>query len=173
MTVEILLLRGVNVGGHRKLPMDDLRSLLVKLGAAQVETYIQSGNAVYRNRVKAVAIADAIQVRFGFRAAVQTRSLAEWSALIEQMPFREVEDHKALHLFLLERESDMPHDDLVSAAGPEERLWRGERAIWLHTPKYLSGSRIAERMEKLLGVPTTSRNWRTVCKLREMGVSLG
>ena len=173
MTAEILVLRGINVGGHGKLPMAGLRALLQGLGAGQVATYIQSGNAVYRGSLAPGAVADAIEAAHGFRPSVQTRCLEEWEALVEAMPWPEVEDHKALHLFLMAGESPTGIELLEAAKGPEERLCRLDRAVWLHTPKYLSGSTIAERMERLLGVPATARNRRTVVRLRDMARGLG
>ena len=83
MTVWVLMLRGVNVGGAGRLPMADLRALLTRLGCEAVETYIQSGNAVFRFAGDAAVLAEAdcaraLPKRFGFRPAVFLREAERW-----------------------------------------------------------------------------------------------
>ena len=172
MTVELLFLRGVNVGGHRKLAMADLCAVLGDCGAEVVQTYIQSGNAVYRGRLDPVAVGNAIDARLGFRPHVQVRSLAAWRALVAAMPWPEVTDHKALHLFLTDGAPACDAAALVAAAGPQERVALVPGGVWLHTPQYLSGSRLAPVIDRLLGVPVTARNWRSVLAMRDMAEAL-
>lgn len=163
MTVEILLLRGINVGGKNKLPMADLRAILTDLGAEDVRSYIQSGNAVYRGNLREEAIASAIEKAHGFLPEVLTLPLESFAPVIAANPFPDaVDDPKALHLFFLSSPSLVDEEVLYREKGPEERFLLTERALYLYTPKYLSGSRLAERLERLLGVPATGRNWRTV-----------
>ena len=97
MSAQVLLLRGVNVGGHGKLPMADLRALLSDLGGGTVRTYIQSGNAVVARAVAAGAVAGAIEAAHGFRPDVLALSAAEWRERVASRAL--AEDSKALHGF--------------------------------------------------------------------------
>src|SRR5512145_117623 len=92
MTTVVSLLRGVNVGGHHKLPMDKLRALHESLGHRDVRTYIQSGNVVLRTSARslprlATEIGDAIERTFGFRCDVVLRTAADMRAVVERSPF--------------------------------------------------------------------------------------
>ena len=68
--MKVLLLRGINVGGTGKLPMADLRAILARLGARDVQTYIQSGNVVFSGDVEENALGDAIETDFAFRPRI-------------------------------------------------------------------------------------------------------
>lgn len=169
MGLEIALLRGINVGGNNILPMGQLRALLSELGAEDARTYIQSGNAAYRGALGAEAISAAILERFGFSPDVITLPFESFEAVRQNNPFPDVEDQpKALHVFFLASPSLVDENILAADKAPEERFVLTERALYLHTPKLLSGSRLAERLERRLGVATTGRNWRTVEKIAEM-----
>ncbi len=169
MTVEIALLRGINVGGNRILPMAELRAILEGLGASGVRTYIQSGNVAYRGALSPDAIADAIFAARDFRPEVMTIPLESFQPVMAANPFPEAEvDPKSLHLFFLASPSLVDEAELTAAKGPEERFQLTERVLYLHTPKYLSGSKLAIRLENLLGVAATGRNWRSVQKICEM-----
>lgn len=111
MPTHVLLLRGVNVGGARKLPMVLLRSILEELGHTEVATYIQSGNAVFTPdaggvrgararpglRALAVQVEDALELAVGFRPVVVVVEAAGLRAVVERNPFPEVAEPKQLH----------------------------------------------------------------------------
>lgn len=169
MGIEIALLRGINVGGNNILPMADLRELLTGLGAKGVRTYIQSGNAAYQGAVGAEAISAAIEAKFGFTPEVITLPFESFEAVRMNNPFPEVEaEPKALHVFFLSSPSLVEDHVLAADKGPEERFLLTERALYLHTPNLLSGSQLAPRLERRLGVTATGRNWRSVEKIAEM-----
>lgn len=169
MAVEIALLRGINVGGKSVLPMAELRVILEGMGARDVRTYIQSGNAVFDGSLEEDAIADAIEMAKGFRPKVLVIPHESFEPVMAANPFPEaVDDPKALHLFFLASPSLVDESVLKAAKGPEERFQLTERVLYLHTPKYLSGSKLAPRLERLLGVAATGRNWRSVEKICEM-----
>ena len=171
MSVQIVLLRGVNVGGHNRLPMADFRALLATLGARDCATYIQSGNAVFHGSLTEDEIAQAIETKFGFRPSVMLRDAAFWADTIAQAPFAS-HDPKALHLFVLGGPSTATERDLTTHAAPEEQARLGAGVVYLRTPRGLSASGIAPRMDRLLGVPTTARNWRTVRAIQAMADAL-
>jgi uncharacterized protein (DUF1697 family) len=173
MSVQIALLRGINVGGNRLLPMVELRAVLEGLGARDVRTYIQSGNAAYRGDLDGDDVADAIFATNGFRPDVLVIPLDSYAACLATNPFPEAEsDPKVLHLFFLASPSLIDEANLHVAKGLRERFVLTERVFYLHTPDYLSGSTIAPKLEKLLDVAATARNWRSAGKILEMAQGL-
>ena len=172
MSAWVLLLRGINVGGYHKLPMKDLTALLESTGCDQVRTYIQSGNVVFRAGIEdPVAFADEISGRIedehGFRPAIQLLTADAFKAAVAANPYREVvTEPKTLHVFFL---GSTPSAELVE--GARELLTATERfkivgnCLYLHAPDGLARSKFAARVDKVLGVSATSRNWNTVLKL--------
>lgn len=175
MRTWIALLRGINVGGKNKLPMRDLVATLEGAGCQEVETYIQSGNAVFRSEeadgsLLAEEIRAAIGERFGFEPRVLVLGAEHLERVLRSNPFPEAEpEPKTLHVYFLAATPESP--DLASleeiSAGRERFVLEGE-ALYLHAPDGLGRSRLAAKAERLLGVPATARNWRTVRKLWTM-----
>lgn len=175
MATWIALLRGINVGGRNILPMKELASLLLQLGFEDVRTYIQSGNVVFRSsseekRDLTNRIATAIEENYGFRIQILLMSKVEFQRAIEENPFpAAIDDPKTLHLFFLAESPDAPDlaalNDIKLA---DEEFVLTRRTFYLHAPQGVGRSKLAQRAEKLLGVPVTARNWRTVCKIAAM-----
>lgn len=179
MTVYVALLRGVNVGGHNKLPMASLRASATECGFGEVETYIQSGNAVFTSRLGTAKVAtslhDAILAETGVDSRVAVRTAGDLANVVIDNPFlaRGV-DAKLLHVSFLYEES-VPTLDAVDAPlyAPDEVEVIGAHA-YLHTPNGLGRSKIAtEPMIRKLGIQGTTRNWRTVTTLAEMAAAMG
>lgn len=177
MTTFVSLLRGINVGGHRRVPMAELRELLGARGLGPVATYIQSGNLVYTPaRGSARELSDTIErciaEHFGFEVPVITRSASQWRRLSEHNPFLERGDcdPAMLHLTLFSAEPTAEAmGALLALENDVDELRPDGAALYVHCPKGISGSKLdLARMERLLGVRATSRNWRTVLKLRDM-----
>ncbi|HEX6375881.1 MAG TPA: DUF1697 domain-containing protein [Allosphingosinicella sp.] len=171
----IALLRAVNVGG-RKLPMAALRALCGELGWEEVETYIQSGNLVFRAAGKPEALEarleKAVAGRFGLDVPVIVRTAAQWAGYADANPFPEVARDEPNRLQLLVSKQ-APKTD--AAAKLMERARAGEAvaaaggALWVHFPQGAGTSKLTPSLiDKACGSPSTSRNWRTVAKLREM-----
>ncbi len=171
MSIQIALLRGINVGGHNTLPMAGFRTLLAGLGAQDCKTYIQSGNAVWRGDLSEAAVSQAIEDEYGFRPNVMIRSRAFWTDAIRACPFP-TDEPKALHLFVAHGAFDATQDALNQVAAPGERAQIGTGVVYLHTPAGMSASKIAPRMDRLLGGPTTARNWRSVMAIRDLAQGL-
>lgn len=172
--VHVALLRGINVGGHGKLPMADLRTMLTDLGASDVQTCIQSGNAVFRGDVTGDALSDAIAARHGFRPAVLVLTAERLTAARNANPFPDATaTPKALHLFFPAKAVVPDIAALDAACAPGERWAQAEGAIFLHAPGGLSASRLAPRLERLLATPVTARNWATVTRLCDMAADQG
>jgi uncharacterized protein (DUF1697 family) len=174
-TVWVALLRGINVGGHRKLPMADLRGLLEGLGYRDVATYIQSGNAVFTADADEPAIAEAISSaildRFDFEVPVVARSADEIAAIAASHPLGEGEpDEAKLHVMFLDEPptTDRIADLDAASFAPDEATLDG-RELYIHYAEGAGRSKLTtDAVERALGVAATARNWRTVRKLAEM-----
>ncbi|MFI6490923.1 DUF1697 domain-containing protein [Streptomyces sp. NPDC050564] len=177
-TTYAALLRGINVGGAKKVPMAELRTLMEGLGLADVRTYLQSGNAVFSSdhgdeESLAAELAQAIEKHFGFTVGVLVRDHAYLKAVREACPFPAADlEAKQLHATYFSGPVDAERFASVdqSAFLPEEfRL--GDRVLYLYAPDGLGRSKLAETLSKprlLKGITATSRNWNTVVKLEEM-----
>jgi len=171
----IALLRGINVGGNRMLPMKELKALLEKAGCVDVRTYIQSGNVVFRSSVSDAArlarrLSAAISASCGFEPRVLVLTCGEVESAAADNPFPEGTLIPAsLHLFFLAETPRKPDVKALETlrTGSERFVLKG-RVLYLHTPDGFGISKLAARAEKLLGVEATARNWRTVTTLLEM-----
>jgi uncharacterized protein (DUF1697 family) len=165
MTEKIALLRGVNVGGNNKLPMKELAKLLEDMGCENVRTYIQSGNVVYDGKAKGPEIAAAIKKKFGFEPHTFVMTLAGLKKAAAACPYaKEAKaEPKSVHLFFLDGAPDKDAEAglaCVKTAPEEFALAKG--VLYLHSPKGLAASKIAEKVDRVLNVKTTARNWNTV-----------
>ncbi len=168
MTRNIALLRGVNVGGHRKLPMKDLAKVLTAAGCKNVRTYIQSGNIVYDGAVSAEAIGAAIEEHFGFNPPVCTLSARKLAQVAARCPYRRQAEKnpKSVHVYFLSAAaSKTVASALDDAKSSDEEFKLDSKILYLHSPRGLSASKIAGKADRLLKVDNTARNWNTVCAL--------
>ncbi|MBM9618553.1 DUF1697 domain-containing protein [Streptomyces zhihengii] len=175
-----VLLRGINVGGARKVPMARLREVLADLGYDDVVTYLQSGNAVLSaptdaggEEAVAARIEAGIEKAFGFRVETLVRDGAHLRAVADACPFPAAElQGKQLHVTFLSGAPDAERLAAVDTAAllPEE-FRTGDRVLYLYTPDGLGRSRLAQvlaRPSLFQGLVATTRNWNTVAKLVEM-----
>lgn len=175
MNQYIALIRGINVGGNNCLPMKALVALLEGMGGKEVKTYIQSGNAVFRNAGLDASqlsrqLAAEIKGRHGFEPHVLILGLAAMDQAMAGNPFPEAEaDPGSLHLgFLASTPRNPDLGKLDSLRKASERCHLGDKVFYLHAPEGVGRSKLAASAEKLLGVPMTDRNWKTVCRVREL-----
>ncbi len=178
MTTYAALLRGINVGGSKKVPMAELRTLMEGLGHADVRTHLQSGQAVFScahgdEESLGAALGRAIEQRFGFAVDVIVRDHAYLRAVAESCPFPAADlQPKQLHVTYFSAPVDADRFCAIDRAAhlPEEfRL--GDRALYLYAPDGLGRSRLAEQLSRrsvTKGLIATTRNWNTVLKLVEM-----
>lgn len=171
MNAWVLLLRGINVGGHAKLRMSDLKAILATLGAQHIETYIQSGNAVFTGVIDARGFArlleDEIQAQNGFRPQALVLSGESFAEILGACPWPEAKaDPTSSHIWFLADQPPTPElEKLAALATKSERFALGDRAFYLHAPDGIGRSKLAANAERLLGVPATARNINTVMKL--------
>ena len=175
MKTYIALFRGINVGGNNVLPMKELVATLESIGAQNVKTYIQSGNAVFQSQETNASllsnkISAAIKKSHGFEPQVLLLESEEMERAVESNPFPEAESEpKALHLYFLDAIPENPDfDTLASIKSNRERFALKDGVFYLHAPDGIGRSKLAAKAEKLLGVSATARNWRTVCKIMAM-----
>jgi uncharacterized protein (DUF1697 family) len=175
MTTLIALLRGINVGGNNKLPMKDLAALLTGMGLRDVQTYIQSGNVVFRSDLKnkaalAAKITATIESQHGFAPQILLLEAAELKKAMAGNPYPGAESEpKSLHLFFLDEVPSKPDLKALDAIKADnERYKLAGKVFYLHAPDGVGNSKLAARAENLLGVTASARNWNTVCKLAEM-----
>ncbi|MFI2206260.1 DUF1697 domain-containing protein [Streptomyces sp. NPDC020192] len=178
MTTYAALLRGINVGGARKLPMADLRSLLTGLGHTGVRTYLQSGQAVFTSTrgeeaSLAAELSRAIEERFGFPVDVLVRAHAYLKAVAENCPFPAAElAARQLHVtYYSGPVAPDRYADIDQTAHLPEEFRLGDRCLYLYAPDGLGRSKLAEalgRTRPTKGLIATSRNWNTVVKLVEL-----
>ncbi|MDO7907718.1 DUF1697 domain-containing protein [Paenibacillus sp. JX-17] len=176
----LVLLRGINVGGRHVVKMAELKSLLADLGMSHVQTYIQSGNVILDSELAEEELGSLLeqqlQLRFGFEIPVILRTVGEWHGIIERCPFslEEAEDIRAasgkesLYISFLEK---FPAEEalqvLLSYKTDEEEVQLIGRELYLLVRKGISDSKLANQLQ-VLQVTATTRNWKTVEKLREL-----
>ncbi len=168
-------LRGINVGGHRKIKMADLRELLEAEGCESVSTYLQSGNAVFLSDLPKdkleLKIEKAIETRFGFEVLVLLRTPKRVVALIENNPFpcESDEDFKKLYTIHVEEIiSELRWQELVFPETIDEAILDGD-CIYLFSKSGYGKTKIGNQFfEKKLKVRSTARNWRTLNAVARM-----
>ncbi|WP_117190571.1 DUF1697 domain-containing protein [Rhizobium terrae] len=165
MTVYIALLRAVNVAGTA-LPMSELKSICERLGFADVKTYIQSGNVLFRSDGEEQAIAErideALARKFGSKPGVMVRRTQELEEIAARVPFPDAKPNFLLVHFLPDEAPAEALDGMVAPDG-EEAVVAG-REIYVHYPIGSGKSKLKLPALK----PGTSRNLNTVRKLAEM-----
>jgi uncharacterized protein (DUF1697 family) len=169
------MLRGINVGSSRRVPMADLRELLEEAGFQNVATYVQSGNIALDSSAKPAALegrlAELIEDRFGFEVPVVVRSGKQLAAIVEHDPFHGVADDPKRYQvsFLSETLSAETVTRLQELAHESERVAVHGREVYAWHPDGVARSKLWNALGgKGLGVTATARNWTTVNRLLEM-----
>ena len=169
MPTYVALLRGINVGGARKVPMSDLRASFAALGHTDVRTYIQSGNVVFGARSGTAArVRAALEARiaadFGFEVTVLLRTATELTATIKKNPFGD-----SAYVTFLEGAADARKVKTIDAGAyaPDEFAVSG-REVFVHCPNGYGRTKINNTFfERKLSTRATTRNWNTVTLLHD------
>ncbi len=182
MSRYIAILRGINVGTGRKVPMADLKSLCERLGLQNIQTYIQSGNVVF-DLGKTESVSDLEQrlqetftKTFGFDIPVIIRRAEEWGESVAKNPFLKKEniDIERLHLTCL-KEDASPEllEKIKSYQYLPDRYEIVGRDVFIFCAAGYGTSKLTNQFfESKLKVPATTRNWKTVMKLYEMSFNI-
>jgi len=181
MPVFISFLRGINVGGHNKVPMEKLRELCKGLGCEQVKTFIQSGNVVFKAAKcdpasLSAKIEKKVAAEFGFPVAVVTRTAEELGKVIEGNPFMKecrAEPAKVHVAFLSEAPATETLNALRTKTSNDEQARCAGREVYLYYRNGMGKAKMTGAViERVLGVKATARNWNTVTNLYEMAQEL-
>jgi uncharacterized protein (DUF1697 family) len=177
MQTFVVLIRGVNVGSTRKLPMAQLRALCLGLGLGRPQTYIQSGNLIVEGEADAEGLRRLLEseltARFGFAVELVVRRARDWEGLVASSPFAGDAGAlpRALHVYL-SRDALEPGvlEALAPRAGGGERIRTAAGALWIDFGAGgVHASRLTPRViDAACGSPTTGRNWNSVLKIHEM-----
>jgi uncharacterized protein (DUF1697 family) len=177
MAIYVSMLRGINVGGHKRIKMQQLRACFEAIGLEQVETYIQSGNVVFKTgKGSTLALSSRIEARilsdFRHSVSVISRTVDEMDKTMERNPFLKERgiDPEKLHVTFL---SEIPAPAALKRLAeltttPDRSLCLGKE-IYLFLPNGVSGSGLMRRsFDRALAVAATTRNWKTVSSLHRM-----
>ena len=181
MAVIISMLRGVNVGGHNKIKMDALRALYESMKLREAQTYVQSGNVIFRTDERDIArlakrIENGIERKLGFRPDVILRTATEMREVIARNPFakrRGIEPSKLLVTFLGSDPGAEAREKILQIKCDPEELRIEGRELYIYFPNGIGRSKLSwAGLEKTLKTPGTARNWNSVTKMLEMAESL-
>jgi uncharacterized protein (DUF1697 family) len=181
MSVYVALLRGINVGGHNKVNMSDLRDLFAELGCQDTITYIQSGNIIFKAETREQssiekAIKERIIGKFAVNVEVIVKSREELSKIVAETPFKvtNLATGEKIYLTIF---SKKPSDDLIKKLnkvdGHGDKILLDDTAAYILCKKGYSETVYGNNfIEKTLGVIATTRNLLTMQKLEIVGSSL-
>jgi len=177
MPIYVSMLRGINVGGHKRIKMDLLRKALEALGFQRVQTYIQSGNVVFKaGKNSPTALSKKIEERilrdFGFSVSVITRTADEMRKLVANNPFlkqRGIDPEKLHVMFLSEAPAPAAVKELISVTVAPDQCHCSGSEIYFYLPNGVAKSVLWNSpVDRILAVVTTTRNWKTVNSLHQM-----
>jgi uncharacterized protein (DUF1697 family) len=181
MAVVISMLRAVNVAGHNKIKMDALRALYESLKLRDVQTYVQSGNVVFRTgerdlRLLTKRIQSGIARRFGFAPDVILRTPSEFRDVIARNPFakrRGIEPSRLLVTFLTTDPGLEARENILKLKTDPEELRIDGRELYIYFPNGMARPKLSwAAIEKTLKTPGTGRNWNSVTELLEIAEQL-
>lgn len=183
MTVFAVLLRGINVGGHNRLPMADLRRLLAEDGLPGARTYIQSGNVVLDadtsdSEVLGARVRSVIARGTGLDVPVMALTASGLDDLVRRTPFAAEPDPRRVHAIVLGR-ALLPDEEAAVSALQTAAALDGARDVvavigrvaYLHTPDGFGSSVLAKRLTSGARNPLrdgTARNWATIMALHDL-----
>jgi uncharacterized protein (DUF1697 family) len=168
----VALWRGINVGKAKRLAMADLKALLTELGASEVKTLLNSGNAVFdvKKKLTADKIRATVAERLGVDAAVILKTAAEWAAIAAEQPIAEADDPSRLLVAIPATIEALKAAESI-VADSVERFVVTAHAAYLWCGNGILESKAAVLLLKKLGEAGTTRNWATVQKLQVLAAS--
>lgn len=169
----IALLRGINVGGHKKLKMADLKLLFEDLGFENVTTYIQSGNVVFAakngNNLEG-KISKEIEKRFGWEVPVLVKSSDKVNKILRDCPFEETKKTEAYFMLFAAPPKIELMEAIANLSYPEEEFVITPECVYIYYKNGAGKAKLNNNFfEKKLQVAATTRNYRTLVKLVELG----
>ncbi len=177
MSINIALLRGINVSGQKLIKMADLRTHLAELKFKNIQTYIQSGNIVFESEsmssnVLETVIHDKIQEKYGFEVPTLVKTPGDFIEAIKKNPFAKEAEAEPKHVFITFL-SDIPDPSKVEKLkevdySPERYVIDGDMIFFFSPNGYGRAKMNNNFFENKLKIDATTRNWKTVNVLLEM-----
>lgn len=173
MPVYVSLLRGINVGGNKKIKMADLRALYKSLGFTDVSTLLQSGNAVFKSDLTdtskiAKRIEDGIEAQFGFHSDLFVLTAAQFRTAFDNNPFTG-DDYEGSKLLVTLYAETLPDDlmqKLHDAHDGSETIKSSDNVLYVYFPDGMGRSKLANKtLGQIIKISSTGRNWNTMTKL--------
>jgi uncharacterized protein (DUF1697 family) len=183
MKTYIALLRGINVGGHKKILMADLRALLESLNLKNVQTYIQSGNVVFTCASREASgdtraeekhdfediIAKAIEAKYGWNVPILIKKASEMVKIIEKCPFSSEKREKSYFILLKSKPTPELFKATQEFSSSDEEFYIYDNCVYIFYSVGAGKAKLGINFfEKKLEVQATARNYRTMMKLIEM-----
>jgi uncharacterized protein (DUF1697 family) len=173
MSRHVALLRGINVGGHNRLPMATLRAVAESVGCTDVATYVQSGNLVVTSAsdggTLSTSLHEALAGETGLSISVITRTAAQWTTIVAENPYpTETIGSTILHVTCLAGPAGLAFDAIERARFLPDAfsLSAGETELYLSLPGGMGNSKLAVAIERAAAKrPGTTRNWKTVLEI--------
>ncbi len=169
--IYIALLRGINVGGHNLIKMQDLKGLFTNLGLKNVKTYIQSGNVVFQSEENEQQlrqkIEEEIRTIYGYNVPVIIRTGLQWEQILSHCPYRDylVDEGESVHISFMENEpSQEGINHLLTHKTEMEDIHILGTEIYLLLRQSFHTSKMTAQLHKL-GLQATIRNWKTIQKI--------
>jgi uncharacterized protein (DUF1697 family) len=172
MQTHIALLRGINVGGHKKLKMADLKLLFEGLGFEEVVTYIQSGNVVFStNEADGLAerISKEIKKQFGWEVPVLVKTADDMAKILKNCPFETSKKAEAYFMLFATPPNQELMDTVAEISYPNEEFFLTPECVYIHYGNGAGNAKLNNNFfEKKLKVVASTRNYRTLAKLIEL-----
>ena len=181
MPVIVSMLRAVNLGSYNKIKMDTLRNLYATLKFEKPQTYLQSGNVIFKTSegnldLVAKRIQAAIEKKFGCHTEIILRTTAELRAVVANNPFAKrtgIEPSRLLVTFLLADPGNAARENLRKQQFTPEELHVADRELYIYFPDGVGKSKLpSARIHKILNTPGTGRNWNSVSKMLKIAEQL-
>lgn len=183
MTINVAFLRGINVGGHNKIKMAELKGMFESMGFQRVQTYIQSGNVLFASEDDAetlrIQIEQEIEKVFSISITVIIRTALDLEGIIKNCPFSEEKLLKAASSkvetfyvsLLLDSPTQEAVEQLAAFQSESDELRIQHREVYLLLRDGIRNSRLANNLNKL-NVSSTIRNWKTLNKINALAKAI-
>ena len=178
MNTYISLLRGINVSGQKKIKMADLKALYESLGFKNVQTYIQSGNVIFKDQQENISdlisqIEQKIQNEYAYQVNLFVYKPADFQFITENNPFLESDPELDIKQLFVTYFKEVPNEDdlqeLAKYTTNGEEYILSRKYLYLRYPNGFGRSKLDNNtIERKLKLSATTRNWRTTLKLYEL-----